>query len=89
MGVFWNPNTPLRQGISEFMETSSHPNCHEFFACAVWNIWKERNDLIFKGVVPSIHSCRRRTKQDLLLHQFRVKAARVQPLLDRIVLFFG
>ena len=88
IGITWNMNNSPRDRISEAAASFSHPNFLEFFASAAWNIWKERNDLIFNGVVPSFQSWRMRAKQDLLLHQFRVKPSKVQPLLDRITTFF-
>jgi hypothetical protein len=54
----------------------------ETFACAAWNIWKSRNDIIFNGVPASLARWKIRFQNDLFLHKFRVKAASVQPLVD-------
>jgi hypothetical protein len=54
----------------------------EIFACAAWNIWKSRNDIIFNGVPASLARWKIRFQNDLFLHKFRVKAASVQPLVD-------
>jgi hypothetical protein len=40
----------------------------EIFVCSAWNIWKERNDFIFKQQVPSLARWRVRFQSDLLLH---------------------
>ena len=44
----------------------------EFFTIAAWGIWKERNNLIFNGIPPSVNSWRERVKADTILLQFRV-----------------
>ena len=38
-------------------------------------IWKERNNLIFNGVLPSVASWKRNTKTDLSLHLIRLNEA--------------
>ena len=88
IGVSWDMNKSRRDRLQKAMANASHPNFQEFFASAAWNIWKEQNDYIFNGVEPSLASWKRRTKQDLFIHQFRVKPAGVQHLLDRITLVF-
>jgi hypothetical protein len=54
----------------------------EILACASWNIWKERNELIFQGQPASFVRWKVRFQKDLLLHQYKVKAALIQPLID-------
>jgi hypothetical protein len=54
----------------------------EVVVCAAWNIWKERNDYIFYNKQTSFACWKVRFKKDLLLHQYRVKSAMVQPLFD-------
>jgi hypothetical protein len=45
----------------------------ELFMLAAWNIWKERNRLLFDGVSPTIESSKIRVKSDLLLLVHRTK----------------
>jgi hypothetical protein len=59
----------------------------EIVICSAWNLWKERNDYIFESKVPSVARWRVRFKTDLSLHQYRVKASLVEPLLDWILFF--
>jgi hypothetical protein len=42
----------------------------EVISCASSNIWKEKNDQIFKGTTPSIERWKVRFKSDLHLHTF-------------------
>jgi hypothetical protein len=44
----------------------------EIFTIASWGIWKERNDLILKGIAPSRNSWKARVIGDLTLLRFRV-----------------
>jgi hypothetical protein len=53
-----------RWGRLLFMET---------FLLAAWNIWKERNNLYFQGLDPSIASWKERLESDLTLLVHRTK----------------
>jgi hypothetical protein len=54
----------------------------EIFACATWNIWKLRNDVIFRGMPASFARWRTSFQSDALLHRYRLKSGHVQPLID-------
>lgn len=54
-------------------QTWSKPMFMEVFTTAVWSIWKERNNLIFRGVTPSHRSWLSRFREDFLLLQHRTK----------------
>jgi hypothetical protein len=56
----------------------------EIFVCAAWNIWKDRNDFIFRNQEPRLGRWRVRFLTDVDIHKYRVKAHLVQPLLDWI-----
>jgi hypothetical protein len=43
------------------------PMLMEIFLVSAWNIWKERNNLLFKGIALNIDSWTQRVKSDLLL----------------------
>ena len=88
IGLTWDLSRNSRDHIMMAMGSLHHPNFMEIFASAAWNIWKEHNNFIFKGVEPSLNAWRCRAKQDLLLHRFRVKPSLVQKLLDITMLFF-
>jgi hypothetical protein len=45
----------------------------EVFVFANWNIWKKRNEFIFKHQQPSRRRWKVRFQSDLRLHQYRVK----------------
>lgn len=50
----------------------SHQGFIELFLAA-WNIWKERNVLIFQGIEPSVTSWLANLKSDLGLHLIRFR----------------
>jgi hypothetical protein len=60
------------------------PCFFEVFACAAWNIWKIRNELIFNHVPIAVARWKVCFQSDFLLHQYRVKATKVQPLVEWI-----
>jgi hypothetical protein len=82
--IQWDCSLPISQRFLRAKNSFAGPCFLEIAACAAWNIWKERNDLIFKQQVPSLARWKVRFQSDLLLHQFRVKSPLVQPLLDWI-----
>ena len=45
----------------------------EVFILLCWSIWTERNDLIFKGLQPSVMKCKVNLKKELTLLCFRVE----------------
>jgi hypothetical protein len=79
-------------GIRQNIETIGHhftgPCFLEAFVCAAWSIWKERNDHIFRGIVPSFPRWKVRFQTDLKLHRYRVKSQLVQPLIDWLASLF-
>ena len=82
ISVPWDFSEMVRQRLELASHASNHPHFWEIFASTAWSIWKERNDLIFNGVTPSMDNWRRRAKQDFLLHQYRVKKPQIQQLTD-------
>jgi hypothetical protein len=60
----------------------------EIVSGAAWNIWKERNDFIFKNQNPTLGRWKVIFQSDLLIHQYRVKPDMVQDLLTWIQSIF-
>jgi hypothetical protein len=55
---------------------------------AAWNIWRVRNDFIFQEHAPYFGQWRVGFSSDLMLYQFEVKTALVQPLIDWLLHIF-
>ena len=75
IGMTWDLAKNVRprfiQSISSFFLNG--PAFVEIFASIAWNICKERNNFIFEAVTPTFTSWRRRTREDALLHQYRLR----------------
>jgi hypothetical protein len=82
IGIYWDTSVQISRRIKYVKQNFDGPCFMEILACASWNIWKERNELIFQGQPASFVRWKVRFQKDLLLHQYKVKAALVQPLID-------
>ena len=89
IGLQWNFSESVMDRIELEATRFPHHLFFETFTSVAWGIWKERNDLIFNGVEPSLESWRRRARHDFLLLQFRVKDTLMQQVLDCANLFFS
>jgi hypothetical protein len=87
-GIRWDSSELISPRFALARDSFIGPCFMEIAICDAWNIWKERNDLIFKQQNPSLRRWKVRFQSDLLLHQHRVKPAMVQPLLDWILATF-
>jgi hypothetical protein len=85
IGVQWGCSLNISDGFGPVKMIFSKPCFMEIVIWVAWNIWKERNDFILKNHEPSLA---RWGESDLMLHQLRVKAILVQPLLDWILSSF-
>jgi hypothetical protein len=56
----------------------------EIALLASWNIWKERNNMYFQGVSPTMISWKARLKSDLLLLIHRTKSSLHCHILDLV-----
>jgi hypothetical protein len=84
VNIVWDCSRPIS---SRFLHAQGNFSGHcftEIFVCAMWNIWKDRNDLIFDAQQPRTNKWKVRFRSDLELHKYRIKAHLVQPLLDWI-----
>jgi mannosylglycoprotein endo-beta-mannosidase len=82
INIQWDLTAPISRRIVLASEAFTGPCFMEVISCAAWNIWKERNEFIFQGVTPSLARWRVRFQSDLSIHQYRIKTAIVQPLLE-------
>jgi hypothetical protein len=73
LGWTWNPNLDFHQRIQAQKVAVLHPCFMELFLIASWNIWKERNGLIFQGIQLSVQNWLMNLKLDLSLHLIRLK----------------
>jgi hypothetical protein len=69
----WQATGNRLQIIEQGKHRWQKPLFVELFLLTVWNIWKERNRLLFDGVVPSVASWKSRLKSDLLLLVHRTR----------------
>lgn len=66
LGWTWSSNLEFHRMIQSQSVSFANP-CFMELLIATWNIWKERNNLIFNGVLPSVSSWRRNLRMDLSL----------------------
>uniref|UniRef100_A0ACD5W2Y7 Uncharacterized protein n=1 Tax=Avena sativa TaxID=4498 RepID=A0ACD5W2Y7_AVESA len=66
-------NLELPQLMATAKSNFRRPFFFEVFATASWNIWKQRNALIFDNVTPSISAWSFSFKRDLFLLSYRMK----------------
>jgi hypothetical protein len=86
--IQWDCSLPISSRFLRARNLFKGPCFMEVFVCAAWNIWKDRNDLIFKAIDSSLARWCVRFKNDLHLHTFRVKPSLVQPLSDFVLTCF-
>jgi hypothetical protein len=86
--IIWDMDLAIEARYATARLIFAGPCFMEIVACVAWNVWKERNDYIFRGILPSFQRWRVRVQSDLMLHQFRVKTALVQPLVDWVASIF-
>ena len=69
----WPPDGDHLQIIQYGKNSWHRPMFMEIFMTAAWNIWKERNNMHFRGIVPDVASWLARFKSDfsLLVHRTR------------------
>jgi hypothetical protein len=82
--ITWDTSVAVQDRILLAHNQFTGPCFTEILACATWNIWKERNDFIFRGQDPSFPRWRVRFSSDLSLHKYKIKENLVQPLADWI-----
>ena len=88
VGILWDTQSLISPRMLAAKMAFGGPCFMEIFAAAAWNIWKARNDHIFKNHIHSFGSWRVKFLNDVLLHQHRVKPALVSPLIEWVRLSF-
>lgn len=73
VGLTWATYGDRFAWMAEAKTAWSKTMVMEVFITAAWSIWKERNNLIFRGVTPSHMSWLTRFREDFLLLQHRTK----------------
>jgi hypothetical protein len=71
--MLWHSADDRRTIIQKGKEQWQKPMFMEIFLISAWNIWKERNNLYFKGLNPRVETWKQRVKADLLLLVHRTK----------------
>jgi hypothetical protein len=82
INIHWNMTQPIPNRVILAKRNFGGPCFMEVMACAAWNLWKVRNDLIFQEQPASVGRWKVRFQHDLMLHQYKVQTALVQPLID-------
>jgi hypothetical protein len=82
LNIQWDASLSLTQNYLAAKTAFNGPCFFEVFICAAWNIWKIRNDLAFNHIPLSFARWKVCFQHDLMLHQYKVKASIVQPLVE-------
>ena len=85
IGITWDLTLSISHRFVQAKRLFNGPCFMETVICAMWNIWRSRNDLIFNNRQPSLARWKVLFQADLLIHQHRVKASLVQPLLSWVL----
>ena len=80
--IAWDMALPITERFTTARSNFAGSFFMEIFACAAWNIWKLRNDFIFRGLPASFARWKIGFQNDTLLHRYRVRSSHVQPLID-------
>ena len=75
VGIAWNMNRSRIDAIQTARRSFKGELFFEIVGIVAWNIWKERNNYIFRHIPPSLAAWRERSKADLLWLKFRVDKA--------------
>ena len=78
--VFSGRLTDLCQRFLSARSSFVGPCFMEVVACCAWNIWKIRNDSIFKHVPVYFNRWKVGFQSDVMLHTYKIKTELVQPL---------
>jgi Fe-S cluster biosynthesis and repair protein YggX len=88
LDIHWDFSRDFETNYTATKASFTGPCFFEIIACATWNIWKVRNDLIFNNISTDFGRWRVCFQSDLLLHRYRVKSGCIQPLVEWIASIF-
>jgi hypothetical protein len=88
LSIQWDMHKPFSESFISAWAAFGGPCFMEVVACAAWNIWRVRNDIIFKGIPASFNRWKVRFQGDLFLHKYKVKSSSVQPLVEWLTSLF-
>lgn len=74
-GFQWNYNLEFQQMIGLAKISFRRKGFMEIFSIACWHIWKQRNALIFRNIIPDVQAWFRFFNQDILLHFCRMNGS--------------
>jgi hypothetical protein len=69
--IDWNISVPVQEMIPLARTHFTGPCFMEILACSTWNVWKERNEFIFRAQAPSFPRWRVKFFSDLNLHKYK------------------
>ncbi|XP_073363092.1 uncharacterized protein [Aegilops tauschii subsp. strangulata] len=84
LGIAWPIHGNRVQLLHAAKNTWIGPMFMDVFIVASWSIWKERNNMLFRSVAPTIDGWSQRFKGDFGMMRHRIKEALV-PFVDQIV----
>lgn len=85
-GIVWDISLAFTDMLHQAMNSYRSTHFVEKILYAAWNIWKQRNSLIFQNLAPSISSWKALFKSDLSLLVFRLNVSERQSLLNWLYL---
>jgi hypothetical protein len=72
--IEWEPGDTFEQIFFEAKRKFAKPFFTEVVILALWHIWKQRNEAIFQGILPTFRGWKRRFIHEATMHVHRVKA---------------
>lgn len=81
IGLQWKSSLPFFSMMIETQQNNQQLLFMEVFIIAAWNIWKQRNNLIFENKQPSLSSWKHQLVEDATLQAHRFKSDKRAPFL--------
>jgi hypothetical protein len=72
LDIHWNHDIYFFDTIKEAKKNCQHDFFMEVFTIAAWEIWKQRNDKIFRGINPSLQSWKANFCSTVKLNMYRL-----------------
>jgi hypothetical protein len=78
LGIIWHETANIHEKLHIAKQSFMQPFFMEIVMIGAWCIWKERNDFIFNGRIPSVSSWKVAFKKEVLDHFCRIKPSLYQ-----------